>query len=342
VAAGSFQDALSGVLLDAAKSLERASEGVSDEILAAESRAAAARLSRCADDLRAWMGQSDPSHVYWLEPRGRRSEVVFRSAPLDAGAALAADLYPRFKSVIFSSATLATHQGLSFARKRLGLDESTRELVLGSPFDYQKQVELHLTRTIADPRKDEAGYFDGLELAIRQALLGSSGRAFVLFTSFRHLQELSGRLEEWIEEQGWLFLKQDAKSSKDRLLREFRNHGAAVLFGATSFWEGVDVPGEALSCVILCRLPFSVPDTPLEKARARAVEQGGGTPFKDLSLPEAVLRLKQGFGRLIRHGDDQGWIHVLDPRVLNASYGKAFLKALPPCRIVIDGVQQET
>jgi ATP-dependent DNA helicase DinG len=341
VAANAFQESLSGILIDAAKALEKATEGLSDEALAAEARSAAGRLTRLADTLRAWVGQEDGTQVYWLEPQGRKGEVALRSAPLDAGAALSAELYPRFKSLVFSSATLATHKGLDFARQRLGLPEGTTELVLGSPFDYRAQVELHLSRKIPDPKNDEPGYFDGLEAAIKKALVKSEGRAFVLFTSFRHLEELAQRLKGFVEDEGWLFLKQDGRTPKEKLLDLFKKDGGAVLFGAASFWEGVDVPGAALSCVIVCKLPFAVPDTPLEKARAKAVEDKGGSAFKDLSLPEAVLRLKQGFGRLIRHSEDRGFIHVLDPRVLSAYYGKAFLRALPGCRLFIDGVEQE-
>jgi ATP-dependent DNA helicase DinG len=340
--ANALNDGLSSWLLDAAASLKKAAEPLSDEGLASEAKAAAQRLEGVADTFRAWNTQSLEHHVYWIEPRGRRGgELLFRSAPLKAGEALADELYPRFSGLVLTSATLATDKGLAFARQRLGLPEETRELILGSPFDYFRQVELHLSRQIPDPKADEAGYLDGLEKGIKAALQRSQGRAFVLFTSFRHLDELSSRLKTWIEEQGWMFLEQNSKASRERLLERFRASGKAVLFGAASFWEGVDVPGDALSSVIITRLPFSVPDTPLEKARARQVEEAGGSSFADLSLPEAILRLKQGFGRLIRHSEDRGSIALLDPRLLSAGYGKAFLKALPVCRVFVDGLEQE-
>lgn len=339
--AGALNDGLSSWLLDAAGSLKKAAEDLSDEGLASEAKAAAQRLEKTADTLRAWNDQQLAHHVYWVEPRGRKGEIMFRSAPLKAGEALASELYPRFSGLVLTSATLATHSGLKFTRQRLGLPEETIELVLGSPFDYFRQVELHLSRQIPDPRNDEPGYLDGIEKGIKQALIRSKGRAFVLFTSFRHLENLSARLKDWIEEQGWVFLEQSHRASRERLLDRFRESGKAVLFGAASFWEGVDVPGDALSSVIITRLPFSVPDTPLEKARARMVEESGGSSFGDLALPEAILRLKQGFGRLIRHSHDSGSITLLDPRLLSANYGKAFLKALPVCRVFVDGVEQE-
>jgi ATP-dependent DNA helicase DinG len=328
-------------LLDAAGVLKKAAESLSDEGLATECKATAQRLENTADTLKAWVSQSLPEHLYWLEPQGRKGELLLRSAPLKAGEALALELYPRFSGLVLTSATLATDKGLDFSRARLGLPDDTKELVLDSPFDYSKQVQLHLTRRPPDPRKDEAGYLHVLEEEIKAALTRSHGRAFVLFTSFRHLEELESRLKDWIEEQGWLFLSQAGRAPREKMLERFRASGQAVLFGVASFWEGVDIPGEALSSVIITRLPFTPPDSPLEKARARMVEEAGGSPFSDLSLPEAVLRLKQGFGRLIRHSADSGSIVLLDPRLLSASYGKAFLRALPRCRVFVDGVEEE-
>jgi ATP-dependent DNA helicase DinG len=338
---GHWGSGLPQSLVTAASILNTAAESIGDQALAMEARSQSQHLSSIAESLGHWSERQDPGEVYWVETAGRKGGTVLRSAPLEPGQALATELYPRFKAMVFSSATLATHKGLDFARKRLGLGEDCRCLILGSPFDYRRQVELHLSRRLPDPKADEPGFLDGIENGIREALENSGGRAFVLFTSFRHLEALAARLKEWIGEKGWLFLKQEPSRSKEALLNRFREAGNAVLFGAASFWEGVDVQGEALSCVILCRLPFSPPDSPLDKARARAIEAKGGRPFFELALPEAVLRLKQGFGRLIRHENDKGFVYILDSRVLASGYGKAFLKALPPCRTFVDAVEQE-
>jgi ATP-dependent DNA helicase DinG len=205
--------------------------------------------------------------------------------------------------------------------------ERVRAVEIGSPFDFQKQMKLYLVKKMPEP--NQAGYEDALEKWIAHFLTLSKGRAFVLFTSYKLLESMASRLQKFCSKQGWELLAQGKGRTRHHLLQDFKKDVSSVLFGTESFWTGVDVPGEALSNVIITRLPFAVPDHPLTAARLEFIEDHGGNPFMEYSVPEAILKLRQGVGRLIRTKKDEGIAVILDNRVLTKQYGKMFLDALP-------------
>lgn len=275
--------------------------------------------------------------VYWVERAsgGSRADAL-RSCPLEVADYLRENLWARMRSTVLTSATLTVGktEPFGYIKNALGLDAAA-ELRLGSPFSYEEQACLCVPESSRgyDPNSPE--FVEYVAAIIPEITALTCGRCFVLFTSYRAMQAVVERVRDALEEKGFPVLKQ-GDDSRDALLHKFRNLGNAVLFGVDSFWEGVDVPGDALSCVIVVKLPFSVPDDPVVQARSELWRSQGKSPFWSYFVPKAALKLKQGFGRLIRTRTDRGAVVILDPRIATREYGKVLLESLPPARITTD------
>ena len=295
--------------------------------MATEAATAQANLEQLREQMGSIINASDNSKIHWIDQNHGRGEVTFHSAPLEIGATLAQQLFARKESVIMTSATLSTEGDFGYFKDRTGVPAESAEMVVGSPFDYQKAALLLIPEDMPLPTAD--GYIEALSRTLADLAKALDGRTMALFTSYSSLRAVSNQVRPRLTSQGIQVLAQGTDGSPQQLTARFSEEPRSLLLGTSSFWEGVDLPGGILKAVVLARLPFQVPTDPIVRSRSEQYQD----PFKEYSIPQAVLRFRQGIGRLIRGKGDRGAIVVLDRRITGRSYGHSFLRSIPPCTL---------